>query len=81
MPYIKTEDRPAIDNVIDKLHAGLSAGEMAYITYKLLKNATLGGSFVTFATMIGAVGLTLLRFALKVVMPYEDQKQEENGDV
>jgi hypothetical protein len=81
IPYIKKEERPALDEHINRFHAGLSAGELAYIVYRLLLRATLGGSFVTYATMIGAVGLTLFRFIVKVVMPYEDDKQCQNGDV
>jgi hypothetical protein len=67
--------------VLDKLHPGLSAGELAYIVYRLLKRSTLGGSFVTFATMCGAVWLTLFRFTVVTVMKYEDEKEASNGDV
>jgi hypothetical protein len=81
VPYIRSEDRPALDVVLDKLHPGLSAGELAYIVYRLLLKATLGGSFVTFATMTGAVLAATREFNLRVVDPYEDKKREENGDV
>jgi len=81
MPYIKAEDREMLDVVLDKLHPGLSAGELAYIVYRLLLKATLGGSFVTFATMTGAVLAATREFNLRIVDPYENSKRADNGDV
>ena len=81
MPYIKPEDRPALDEAINKLHANIGAGGLAYVVYRLMKRATLGGTFVTFTLITGSVFLTLCRFVFKEVMPYEDIKERENGDV
>jgi hypothetical protein len=81
VPYIKQQEREMLDVVLDKLHPGLSAGELAYVVYRLLLKATLGGSFVTFATMIGATLSAVREFQIRVVDPYEKEKMNLNGDV
>jgi len=84
MPYIKPDDRPPLDAAIAALPhggAGMRAGDIAYVVYRLMRKNTLGGSFLTYAITVGAVVLTVARFVQVEVMKYEDEKEKLNGGV
>jgi hypothetical protein len=55
---------------------------VAYAVYRIMQ-AQVGAkpSFFTMATVTGAVLLTAARFVQQVVMPYEDEKEKENGGI
>lgn len=81
MPYIPSDARPLLDERINAIPAGLSAGELAYVVYRLLLRFTKAGGFASMAMAVGAIELTLTRFKDVVVMEHEDEKQAEHGDV
>jgi hypothetical protein len=79
MPYIKRKD---------KYRAGegevpISAGELNYALTRLIINylTDKGKSYQTINDCIGALEGCKLEFYRRVVVPYEDKKIEENGDV
>lgn len=83
MPYITAELRKPIAAVLDNAkprHWG--CGQLAYAVYRLMK-AQVGEtpSFIGYATVVGAVLLTVARFVQKEVFKYEDVKEAENGGI
>lgn len=83
MPYIGKPRRLEIDA---EMHAfanvhDWSAGDVAYAVYRIMRENTRRCGFTGMAMTVGAVVLTVARFVLKVVMPYEDAKEAENGGI
>lgn len=78
MPYIKLTKRSYVAD-----HGAEDAGELNYLLtencldYLLVKNK----SYQTFNDIIGALECAKLEMYRRMVVPYEDQKIEENGDV
>jgi hypothetical protein len=82
MPYIKNEARTALDPYIDQLADQISGpGPFAYVLYSLLGRLTFPHSYGTFAMYSGVVTETLAEFRRRVIVPYEQEKCEGNGDV
>ena len=82
MPYIKVADRTRLDPAIAALARQISTpGEFAYALYCILGRLTSPASYATFAMYLGAVGETVAEFRRRVVVPYEEQKSRDNGDV
>lgn len=90
MPYIEQDRRKELDSYVDLLVSALegpmvglySAGEINYaITRMLYKIWTAGPSYTTAAQLVGILETLKLEFYRRVVVPYEDAKREENGDV
>lgn len=79
MPYIKTDERIALDGFRDPS----TPGELNYlftkIVFQYLENK--GWSYQTFNDAIGALEGAKLELYRRQVAPYEDKKIEENGDV
>lgn len=79
MPYIEQEARRRL-GVTREAH---SAGELNY----LLTGVALdycdrqGYSYNTFNEVVGALECAKQEFYRKIVVPYEDVKCEQNGDV
>lgn len=76
-PYIRPELRAA---------AWLrpeGAGPLCYALSRAVQDyrIRLGDSFATFADILAALEATKLEFYRKVVVPYEDKKCTENGEV
>ena len=95
MPYIKKERRDAINPLTDmnsiKLCEINSAGELNY-AIQLLVQAYEGSSsrlmstwvepnYAVFNAAIGAMEAAKLEYYRRRVVPYEDKKTTENGDV
>ena len=80
MPYIKDEDRP---NLTPRCEIAKNPGELTYQITVLLKDylAANGEKYKTYAEMLGALEGAKLDLVKRKINPYEDQKQEENGDV
>ena len=78
MPYIKESIRDTVKN-----DTAFSAGELNYqVTCLLEKYRDLhGDGYDTFNDIIGALDCTKMEFYRRVVVPYEDEKLKENGDV
>lgn len=84
MPYVTQELRDPIDAALQGAADphGWTAGQVAYAVYVICWRYTRTHSgFLPMATVVGAVVLTMARFVQKVVMPYEDQKEAENGGI
>jgi hypothetical protein len=79
MPYIKEVDRKEI------LKSGTPAtpGELNFVLTAIaeLYRRDFGDSYRTFNDIIGALEAAKLEFYRRVVVPYEDFKCDENGDV
>lgn len=88
MPYIPEIDRRVFDHAMFSLtdvisSRGISNGELNYlITY--LGNLYIskhGLSYNTGSDVIKALECAKLEFYRRVMVPYEDQKNFDNGDV
>jgi len=87
MPYIKAEKRKAIDDVIDQLSLA-SEGEVNYAITTLVRNWVKQQSLVAgkFSYELGNKAMGILasvkaEFYRRVMVPYEEAKRTENGDV
>lgn len=87
MPYIDKDDRIALDNVLDPLSEqleklGFKAGNLNYCIYKLLlfyfKN---NAGYEMVARVSGVLQNVSDEFYRKWVVPYEEKKIAENGDI
>lgn len=80
MPYIKPNDRVKIN---DLKQGATNAGELNYIftllCIKYLKDN--GTSYQKINDIIGALEGTKLEFYRRLVIPYENEKIQTNGDV
>ena len=81
MPYI---NRSARDEIEPKsLRTAETAGELNYqITRLVWRYVESHGMFYhTFNEIIGVLDCAKMEFYRRIVTPYEDHKQERNGDV
>lgn len=81
MPYIKKEQRKELPDF-----KGLkieNPGELNYLITLLAKRylECEGLSYGTINDIVGAMEGAKLEFYRRVAVPYEDKKNEENGDV
>lgn len=90
MPYITPIAREAIDTY--KLPRITTAGELNYVISSLIKNYLATqvsfyepylkhNTYQHYNDVIGALEGAKLEFYRRVVVPYEDKKIEQNGDV
>jgi len=79
MPYIKKKRREELDLRPDPQNAG----ELNYIITTQLSNYIFinGESYQTFNDIIGALEGAKLEIYRRLIVPYEDRKAMENGDV
>lgn len=82
MPYIKQEDRPAMDEVVDAmLEAGVQAnGDLNYILYKFCKYY-IPRRYNSIKNFCGELEECAVEIRRRLTGPYEDTKIDENGDV
>lgn len=85
MPYIKQEDRQALDPYIDELLKqldimGASDGEVNYVVTRILARSYPPMSYFTLQRAIGLLECIKQEFYRRVVAPYEDAKKEQRGD-
>jgi hypothetical protein len=84
MPYIKQEDRPFIDLLVQlfmndgKIHARLN-----YFIVKLAKQYIKlnGESYANYKEIIGELECAKLEIYRKMISKYEDKKEKENGEI
>lgn len=93
MPYIKKDSRKEYDPLIDELAILLDnlpndtlSGHLNYIFFRLAgtlctPNEPESCSYARMATVSSALGEARAEFRRRVLVPYEDQKIKENGDV
>lgn len=88
MPYIKPNDRPALDLPIEMLilaqsQEGHHPGSLNYILTRLV-NAFVeahGGNYAAHSAAHGVLADVQMEHYRRRTAPYEDTKIEENGDV
>ena len=83
MPYIKKSQRDYKYNET----AGLLSYHMTMLVLDFLNELEIRdgnkgkNNYEDYATAIGAIELTKLELARRLIYPYEDKKIKENGDV
>lgn len=82
MPYIKPEDRNDIRDALESVNP-VNAGELQYVFAVVLNNYMRDREmrYQDLNDIIGALEGAKLEFYRRVVVPYEDTKIKENGDV
>lgn len=84
MPYIKKEDRPKLDKLIEALSMNIeNEGELNYTITRLIHLLVKkwGESYSTYNKLIGVLSCVDKEFYRKKTVPYEKQKEFENGDI
>jgi hypothetical protein len=84
MPYIDPHDRPIIDEHIDPVIPFLSGpGDLNYAMTKLAAEYLdmMGTSYAHFNEVIGVLECAKQELYRRMVVPYEERKCAENGDV
>lgn len=84
MPYISPDKRTRLDDVVHQLEAArqLSAGELNYLITKLLL-AWLPAepNYAQYSMARGVLYDVAEELYRRLVVPFEDAKKEQNGDV
>lgn len=83
MPYIKENDRdffnPSLDEIVDSIQ---NPGDVCYCVYYMLKKVfEKDKKFKTISSLIGEIECAKMEFYRRIVVPYEDKKIIENGDI
>jgi hypothetical protein len=80
MPYIKEEDRAKL---CDPEEVPMTPGELNYVlTDEAVRYVyNKGLSYQTLSEVVSTFECAKLEFYRRVVVPYEDKKIKENGDV
>ena len=88
MPYISLKDRLRFDAGLDELNRtiqdiGISNGDLNYLMTQLARQyiGRQGKSYNTLSDVIKTFECAKLEFYRRCLVPYEDKKKEENGDV
>ncbi len=87
MPYIKPDRRNQLDPIINDLddelrRLGDQDGDLNYaVTRLVLGRWRRGGRYVTANALMGVLSCVAREFYRRHVVPYENQKAVENGDV
>lgn len=84
MPFIEKSKRYEADLVVDQLHYGPTKpdGTLNYILYKFFKE-TVGKdmSYNKCKNFLGELQETIEQIRHDFLIPYEESKRKENGDV
>lgn len=82
MPYIQPERRATLDPFIRELSDRISSrGELNYAMTCLVLSEVRGLSYAELASLVGDIECTKQEFIRRVLVPYEESKMQENGDV
>ena len=88
MPYIELKDRLAFEQILNDFgnlisNRGISRGELNFLFTKLslMYIEKHGKSYSTLADIIGTFECAKMEFYRKSVVPYEEKKIKQNGDV
>ena len=85
MPYIRKEERKPFNNALKEIEHEtiLSSGSLNYLITKLcniyLKEAV--ECYKTYNEIIGVLECAKQEYYRKIIAPYEDIKEKENGDL
>lgn len=87
MPYIKSEDRPELENLLQPLADHLKSlpleqqdGALNYVVTKLLKEV-YPPKYFHYNRSMGVISSIQAEWYRRHIAPYEDEKIAENGDV
>ncbi len=87
MPYIKKDQRPAIDKLVNPLIDHLKSlpldnqdGSLNYAVTKIIKHV-YPQKYFHFNRALGVLTAITLELYRKIIGPYEDTKIKENGNV
>jgi hypothetical protein len=83
MPYIKAENREKFNVLLDELSDKInSPGELNYVIYYLMcKLAKPSPSYRIYSALLTELECCKLEFYRRQMVPYEDKKKKENGDI
>lgn len=88
MPYIHPEVRQYFNESIDDLVKNLKTmshsdqcGCFNYIMYRMAKHLSRDGGYAIMSGFRGAMHDSADEFYRRIMVPYEDEKINENGDV
>jgi len=82
MPYIKQENRPAMDKVVDVMvESGVRVnGDLNYVLFKFCKYH-VEPSYNNYKNFCGELNECVAEIRRRLLGPYESVKEVENGDV
>ena len=82
MPYIKQEERENMDNVVEEMMiAGVKAdGDLNYILFKYCKKF-IGPSYNNYKNFCGELRQCATEIERKLLAPYEEEKEKQNGSI
>ena len=82
MPYVKAEQRPDLDAVVDLMKAleVKANGDLNYILYAFCKRR-VKTSYNNYKNFCGELRQCATEIERRMLGPYEDEKIVENGDV
>lgn len=91
MPYISQENRQKLDPIVaelvqtirnnDNTLGRFSDGDVNYVITKVLISLYGEDSYYVLNRGVGVINAVQQEFYRTIVVPYEDQKRYENGDV
>lgn len=89
MPYLVADERVDIESIIPDLSAAILTpgttlpGNINFAVSSLVNEivADRGESYALYNTILGALECSKLEIYRRMVSPYEDEKQKQNGDV
>ena len=79
MPYITREERERLEDGFPIATAGQLNFKITKLIHSFLEGKGL--SYQTINDIVGALDGAKAEFQRRIVIPYEDKKIEENGDV
>ena len=83
MPYISKNDKANLDSKLSHVHIG-SVGELNYAINALAMdylNQLSQIGYQELNSVIGALEAAKLEFYRRIVLPYENKKIRDNGDI
>lgn len=85
MPYIKKDARERLDGAIEQLAKLINrekrAGELNYCINRLLLLTEKDGKYTDLNELVGVLEAAKLEFYRRRLVPYEEGKISENGDM
>jgi len=82
MPYIPEDERAELDGACNFVNSNTSPGELNYvITMMLQRYVGHQHGYTFYNEVIGVLECVKQEFYRRLVVPYEEKKKEENGDV
>lgn len=84
MPYIKKEDRTNFDKWLASAEfAPDTAGELNYVISCICRDYLIakGQNYSNMNEIIGVLECAKIEMYRRIMMPYEDKKINENGDI